>query len=269
MPLALVLLALLGTSCSRVAKPGVEQASPASTAAAASTAVVATNPVGSVTSRADTSGPQPDCAQLAPLGPAAVESSSYTADLDADGLSDRVSSYAVGPAPAPGDWHLRVSFGAGGGSDLVVADNPAPGRVAVLGSAALGPQAQPGPGEGRPALFVWTGSGASSRSIGLYRVDGCDLVALLSAEGGPVGFVVGASLGHQEGLRCAVVDGQHVVIEILSQASPVSGYEVTTRAYGGAGNELSVQGAAVQTTSAGPPPEGGQIVGCGDVQPKG
>jgi hypothetical protein len=198
--------------------------------------------------------------------PAAASSlSSAAGDVDADGTPDEVTAYAATSDPGEGDWHLRVDFGGGGGSDLTLTDNPAPGAVRVLGTAPIGPDEDPTPGGSRPTMFVWTGSGASARTIGLFWVDGCELTSV-TLEGGPASFVVGASVGHQEGLRCEAVAGATVIVEVLSEPDASgTGHNVTARAYTRAGQELVPHGEVQQTVSEAPPPEAGQILGCGDV----
>lgn len=212
--------------------------------------------------------PVPDgCAQLGPIPSGAVARTSSSLDADGDGAADEVTAYAIGPNPGEGDWHLRVSFAAGGGSDITLAEDPAPGVIRVLGSAYLGSTVEPGPGGLRPALFVWTGSGASARVVGLYRVDGCELAAMTSPTGGPAGFVVGASVGHQEGLRCEGVAGTSLLVEVLSEPDATgSSFAVTRRAYTRDGNALVVYGEPQDAIEAVPPLEAGQIVGCGDVR---
>ncbi len=220
------------------------------------------------TSSVPTSSTKPagECDTPAAVPATAVARTTYKADVDADGAADTVTAYAAKPGPGEGDWHVRVDFASGGGSDLTLPDDPAPGAIQVLGSAYIGSDVEPGVGGRRPALFVWTGSGASARTIGLYRVDGCELSVMTAPGGGPAGFVVGASVGHQEGLRCEGVAGTALLTEVLSESSiDGSSYSVTRRAYSRDGNALVVYGTPTDTTEPVPPAEGGQIQGCGDV----
>jgi hypothetical protein len=236
-----------------------------STGAAGTTGPLAGTTATSSAAPGPSTTPVSECATIAPLPPAAGALSSYSGDVDADGAADEITVYAATASPSEGDWHLRVDFGAGGGSDVTLRDNPAPGSMRVLGSAYLGPEADPGPGGRRPALFVWTGSGASARTIGLFRVDGCELSSM-TLEGGPASFVVGASVGHQEGLRCEAVGEAVVIVEVLSEPDPTgSSHTVTRRAFTRSGHELVPHGELERTASETPPPEAGQILGCGDV----
>ncbi len=198
-----------------------------------------------------------DCATPAAIPAGVTTGSNLRGDVDGDGRPDTVGTYRN----AAGDqWRLRVAFAAGGGSELVLPVEPGPGMVAALGGATLGPAAQP-----RTVLFVATSSGASSRTIELFGLDGCDLVALTNAEGTAPSFVVGASLGHQEGLRCEGLDGRHVVVEVLSVPAAAGGFSVTARPFTRDGNTLITVGEATTTISPTPPVEAGRIVGCGDV----
>ncbi|MCC6434784.1 MAG: hypothetical protein IT196_07130 [Acidimicrobiales bacterium] len=256
------------------ASAATDSTAPASTAqATASTTrpprTTTTGPAGttSTTGATTTTASSSECAQLAPIPAGAVARSTYEVDADADGAADQVTAYAARANPGEGDWHLRVSFAAGGGSDVTVSDDPAPGVVQVLGSAYLGSNVEPGPGGLRPAIFVWTGSGASARVIGLYRADGCELLAMSGPNGGPAGFVVGASVGHQEGLRCEGVAGTSLIVEVLSEPDATgTNFIVTRRAYTRDGNALAVHGTAQDSVEAVPPAEAGQIVDCGDVR---
>ncbi len=205
------------------------------------------------------------CAVLGALPAGAARVRTLSADLDGDGAADTVTSYAVGTRPGAGDWHLRVSFAAGGGSDTAVAEDPAPGEVRVLGAVVLGAGSEPGGETARPVLFVLTGSGASARTVGLYRVDGCDLLPMVDRAGRQASFLVGASVGHQEGLRCENAGDGSTLVEVQSAPNPASGYDVTRRTYTRDGNQLVVLGNGVTRTEPDAPAESGRIVDCGAV----
>lgn len=205
------------------------------------------------------------CAVLAALPSGAARVRTLTADLDGDGAADTVTSYALGTRPAAGDWHLRVSFAAGGGSDTTVAEDPAPGEVRVLGAVVLGASSEPGGEPVRPVFFALTGSGASARTVGLYRVDGCDLLPLVDRSGHQASFLVGASVGHQEGLRCENAGYGSTLVEVQSATNAASGYDVTRRTFTRDGNQLVVLGNGMTRTEPDAPEESGRIVGCGEV----
>lgn len=205
------------------------------------------------------------CAVLGALPSGAARVRTLSADLDGDGAADTVTSYAVGTRPGAGDWHLRVSFAAGGGSDAAVAEDPAPGEVRVLGAVVLGAGSEPGGETARPVLFVLTGSGASARTVGLYRVDGCDLLPMVDRAGRQASFLVGASVGHQEGLRCENAGQGSALVEVQSAPNPASGYDVTRRTYTRDGNQLVVLGSGETRTEPDAPAESGRIVDCGAV----
>lgn len=179
-------------------------------------------------------------------------------DLDVDGRADVVTTYAAVERPGRGDWRLRVELGRGGGSELVVAEDPAPGAVTVLGSARLGLVAQ-----AEPVLFVWTSSGASARSVTLFALDGCQLSPLTRQSGGEATFLVGGSAAHQEGVRCDTTDDGNVVTEITSEAV-AGGYEIIEQTFTKTGNTLTVAPSTRQVLAT-PPPEAGRIDGCGSA----
>jgi hypothetical protein len=295
---AVLLVAVVASGCSgsrdRLALPspsgtvagtgpsGPSGASPASTAALVTTTVTssgigpegATGAVTGATSSTAPSGPSSvgaggasgparpgSCPSPGPLPAGVANRSAIRADLDGDGAADDVVAFAVRSPAGAGDWRIRVSFAAGGGTESVLAEDPAPGVVRVLGSAALGGTEQaPGP----VTLFAWTGSGASARIVGLFRVAGCALAPLTSADGQPAAFMVGGSVGHQEGLRCAVVGGRSALVEVLSEPVGPS-YRVTRLPYVPTGTAIAPVGPATVTDEAQPPAEAGRVVGCGDV----
>ena len=110
---------------------------------------------------------------------------------------------------APRRWPVTgtcaVELATGQGVDLALPDDPAPGAVVVLGGTYIGSDVDPGPGGMRPAIFVKTGSGASTSIISLFRLDECTLVAM----GGGAPFPVGASVTDSESLGCEGVAGTH------------------------------------------------------------
>jgi hypothetical protein len=180
----------------------------------------------------------------------AVETASKAIDVDADGTPDVVRTYSVGAAPVAGDWHLRVELATGQGVDLTVPDDrpddptlpddPAPGAVVVLGGTYIGSDVDPGPGGLRPAIFVKTGSGASTAIISLFRLDECALVEM----GGGTPFPVGASVTHSESLRCEGVAGAQLLTFHQAQLSGDGvSYEVIDTGYTRDGNDLEVYGA--------------------------
>ena len=102
----------------------------------------------------------------------------HLVDVDADGVTDTIRTYSVDDSPAAGDWHVRVELAAGGGADVALPDDPAPGAAKVLGATYVGSNVEPGPEGPRPAIFVTVGAGASASIISLMRLDGCSLVVM-------------------------------------------------------------------------------------------
>lgn len=198
------------------------------------------------------------CPAVAPQATGSVESASKSVDVDADGADDTVTTYAVSASPAAGDWHLRVELAAGGGADLVLPDDPAPGQVKLLGGVYIGSDVEPGPQGMRPALFVTTGAGASATIVTLFRLDGCDLVAMGNAT-----FSVGAGVTHAANLRCDGVAGTSVLaydeIEMVADGATFS---VTETGYTRDGNDLAVYGAGPQTSSQSGFPDVSTLIDC-------
>ena len=189
-----------------------------------------------------TSAPAPgnECTTLAALPADGTETANKAIDVDADGAPDVVRTYSVGAAPVAGDWHLRVELATGQGVDIALPDDPAPASVVVLGGTYIGSTVDPGPGGLRPAIFVKTGSGASTAVVSLYRLDGCALVAM----GGGTPFPVGASATHSESLRCEGVAGEMLLVFHQSQLSGDGvTYEVVDTGHTRDGNDLAVYGA--------------------------
>ena len=183
-------------------------------------------------------------------------------DVDADGLNDTVRTYSVDGSPSAGDWHVRVELAAGGGIDLGLPDDPAPGAVKMLGGAYVGSNVEPGPGGRRPALFVTTGAGASASIVTLFRVDGCAIVKM----GGGAEFAVGAGVLHAQNLRCEGVAGTSLLVyeEIATNDGGVS-FDVTDTAYTRSANDLVVYGAGAQTSNVAAMPAVPTLIDCSGV----
>src|SRR5262245_57492304 len=56
--------------------------------------------------------------------------------------------------------------------------------------------------DGKDEIFAQTGAGASTATIGLFTLDGCD-IAPITFDGAPTQFPVGASAGATNGLQCS------------------------------------------------------------------
>lgn len=246
------------TSTSTTTEPTTTTLVPTSTVAPTTIADSTTVPVSesSTTTLAPTA-----CPSLALLPAGSVESASKLVDADIDGLADTVRSYARNGAPTAGDWHLRVELAAGGGVDLALPDDPAPGAVKILGGAYVGSTVEPGPGGMRPALFVTTGAGASASTITLFRLDGCTLVPM-----GAGSFTVGAGVTHGSNLRC---DGtaSTSVLAYQDWALNPDGvtFDVTDTGYTRNLNDLVIFGSGPQTSNQPAPPSTATLIDCADV----
>jgi hypothetical protein len=254
------------TVASTVPPTSTAASSTAPTTAPATTSVApptiptpTTTPV--ATAAPTTAPPTPACPALTPLPDGSVESASNLVDVDVDGVTDTVRTYATSASPGAGDWHVRVELASGGGSDLALADDPAPGQVAVLGGAYVGSNVEPGPQGPRPAIFVTTGAGASASVVSLFRLDGCELVPMTDAT-----FVVGAGVTHAENLRCDGVAGTSVLAyqQIELNADGVT-FDVTDTGYTRDGNALVVYGAGPQTSNQATFPDVATLIDCPGV----
>ena len=189
----------------------------------------------------------------------ATETAHKSIDVDADGAPDVVRTYSVGAAPVAGDWHLRIELATGQGIDLALPDDPAPGAVVVLGGTYIGSDVDPGPGGARPAIFVKTGSGASTSIISLFRLHECTLVAM----GGGAPFPVGASVTDSESLGCEGVAGTMLLAFHQAQLSGDGvTYEVIDTGYTRDGDNLTVYGAGPQTSNSATLPTPTTLIDC-------
>ena len=68
------------------------------------------------------------CPALPALPGGSVESASKLIDVDIDGATDTVRTYATSASPVAGDWHVRVELAGGGGADWRSLTTPPPGR---------------------------------------------------------------------------------------------------------------------------------------------
>jgi hypothetical protein len=204
---------------------------------------------------------------VAPIAPGAVESASALIDVDDDGVSDVVRTYATSAAPVAGDWHVRVELGVGGGVDVALPDDPAPGAVKVLGGTYVGSNVEPGPGGMRPVVFIATGAGASASVVTLFRFDACSLVTMTLGGTGEASFTVGAGVTHAENLRCDGVAGTAVLAyeQIELNADGVT-FDVTDTGYTRSGNDLVVFGSGPQVTNQPTMPAVATLIDCTDVE---
>jgi hypothetical protein len=207
------------------------------------------------------------CAGLPALGAGTTESASVLVDADADGITDTIRSYATSSSPVAGDWHVRVELAAGGGVDVALPDDPAPGAVKVLGGAYVGSTVEPGPGGMRPAIFVTTGSGASASIVTLFRLDTCNLVRMTVGGAGEATFAVGAGVVHAENLRCDGVAGTSVLAyqEIQLNADGVT-FDVTDTGYTRTANDLVIYGAGPFVSNEPAMPAVATLIDCQGVE---
>jgi hypothetical protein len=187
-------------------------------------------------------------------------------DADADGLNDTVRTYATNSAPVAGDWRLRVELAAGGGAEVVVPDDPAPGAVRVLGGTYFGSNVDPGVGGRRPALFVVTGAGASASIITLFRLDGCGIATMTLDGSGTATFGVGGGVVHAENLFCDGAAGTVFLVyrEIVTNDGGVS-FDVSDTAFTRSDNDVVTFTALPPTNQPTMPPVS-SLIDCGGVE---
>jgi hypothetical protein len=170
-------------------------------------------------------------------------------DVDGDGASDQLRAFGVGG----GDFVLQAELAAGGGGELAV---PGDGvtAVALIGGADLD-------GDGRDEVWAKVGAGASATIIGLFRLDGCDLVPV-TIGGAPAELPVGGSVGTTAGVECTATG-------ILAHTASNTGgdaYEVTSTAFTLEDGALVDGTGSVSTTTAGAPElEVASGFTCGDL----
>jgi hypothetical protein len=237
--------------------PVVSTTTPTTIATPSSTTGTATSPTTSPTTSTTTAPAA--CPPVAALPVGIVETAAEPIDVDADGATDTVRSYAVSATPGAGDWHLRVELAAGGGADLTLPFDPLPAGVTVLGGTYVGSNVDPGPEGLRPMIFATIGAGASAAIVGLYRLSGCDLVVVQNTEfGAPAEFVVGASVMHTDGLRCEGVAGASLLVAVSTIYDDVAmEHEIVERAYTRDGDDLVLYADPIVTTSPALPTGGG------------
>jgi hypothetical protein len=135
-----------------------------------------------------TSTSAPPACPTQPPNIASGDGTALDADVDGDGRVDRVSTVP----DASGGTHLVIHLAAGG---QVVEDLPPTGDPASLLAT------HDIDGNGTAELLVEQGRGASTRIVGLYRLDVCDLEAV-QLEGTGAEFAIGGPVLLLQGLRC-------------------------------------------------------------------
>jgi hypothetical protein len=131
------------------------------------------------------------CTEAPPAPGEALDLTSLSTDLSGDGLDDELATYAV---PSENQWHIRISYGAGGSVDEAIEGSSLVAAARPIGGHDID-------GDERAEAFVTVGSGASTILVGLYVVGDCGL-SRVTVEGFPAVFPVGATVGNASGLRC-------------------------------------------------------------------
>lgn len=241
--------AVEGTSSTGVA-PTVVGSTTTTTAPSVTTT---TTPTATIAASTTTTTPTSACGSLPPLSATVTVTATVPVDADGDGLVDVMTTYL-----AEGRWRLRMEVGAGGGSDVALADvSPATGAVAIGGFDIEG--------DGSEELLVKVGAGAYATLVGLYDWDECGIVPIVldtvddTADGSPAVFAVGASVGNFSTMTC---DGSMLWTSEGSLLAGSDMFEVRDVPYTLVGNVLTQghgDGAAVSTDEIPP------LFSCGDL----
>jgi hypothetical protein len=203
----------------------------------------------STTEPTTTTTPADACPGLTPHD-ATPDLTTGAADVDGDGAPDQLRAFGVGGD----DFVLQAELAAGGGGELAVpGDGVTP--VAVVGGADLD-------GDGRDEVWAKVGAGASATIIGLFRLDGCDLLRV-TIGGAPAELPVGGSVGTTAGVECTATG------LVAHSASNIGGdtYEVTSTQYTLEDGTLVEGTGAASTVTAGEPAfEVASGFTCGDLE---
>lgn len=151
------------------------------------------------------------CTGDARLPGEALEFSDVEADLDGDGLPDRLTTYGIPMTDGPMRWRARLEPAAGGFSEAEL--EAAFGTVGPIGSVQVDRNVSAGVG---PADEVLIGFGDGTiLSAHVLTVDelGC-LVVMGDGLGAPVTLEVGAGDGRSAGLRCESTDGADYLVQL-------------------------------------------------------
>jgi hypothetical protein len=190
----------------------------------------------------------PACPQAPPPPAEATDATSVSADFDADGLADTLSTYLV---PFEARWHVRVEFGAGGSDDASIADSDMVAPARPIGGHDVN-------GDGTLEAFVTVGSGASAVLVGLYDVAACGLTRI-TVGADPAVFPIGATVGNVSGLSCnGVGDLDRVFAQQVGPDEYEGGFEpyslagsVLTAGFGDGAGFTADEAAALATLDCG------------------
>ncbi|MBW3610721.1 MAG: hypothetical protein KY438_04230 [Actinobacteria bacterium] len=163
----------------------------------------------------------------------ATDVSEASADVDGDGVADRVLAYRQGD----GDRRVAVELTGGGTSSVDASQSSidGPARLSMLGGVDLG-------GDGQTVLVV-TGAGASVVVVGLFQFVECALSQVSFESGQPAELPVGGSVTHADGLECT--DG--TLIRLSAASADGENFSTTETRYRVDGNTLVELGTEAAT----------------------
>ena len=202
--------------------------SPAASATPAPTTAAQPSPAGTAGS----------CA--AGLAGSPVQSSTASADIDADGATDQVTVYGTGTQAEPEPWRIRVDTASGGSVDSPLVVDAGSGAVA-LGGADLG-------GGAAHELFTVVGSGASTAIVAIHALVGCDLVQVTAA-GAPIAFPIGGSVVNLGGLQCLDTDGDGATDQVMAWLATAD-FDVADGTYAIEGVQYELRGTELVETGS-------------------
>ncbi|MBI5284618.1 MAG: hypothetical protein HY874_05940, partial [Chloroflexi bacterium] len=193
----------------------------------------------------------------APAGAAgATGASSAAADVNGDGAADGIMTYLP---PSGVAWRVRVTLASGYALDQEIADSVAAVPVQALGGYDID-------GDGTEEAFVAILAIWGTRIIGLFDFDiaSCALARVVTADGAPAAFPVGAAAVAIRGLVCikAGPGGRPALTRTSGTSTDGAAYAGVTETYTLSGHQLSA-GATTETTFTGGSIQAAASLHCG------
>ena len=173
------------------------------------------------------------CGEADPLPGDAVTGTTVSIDMDGDGIDEDAFTWF---SPSESAWHLRVVTPVSSFDDLIV-DSDGVFEAAPLGGLQMN-------GIGGDELFVRTTGGASTQTVGVYTLAGCELVrTTYVGSGEPAGWLEGGTVANISAFDCDSDEGTIAqrfasVAGLTDEGEPV-GWDVTVDVHALTGSEWS------------------------------